>query len=105
MPRRWLAIFATLTMLLLGSGTLMALHELQHELDQRTCTGDQRPRTPHDDSNCPIHAMLHAPVLAGAIDLPQFGLAETTETVALTDQSVVSADFAANLSCRGPPML
>ena len=105
MPRRWLAIFAAFTMLLLGSGTLVALHELQHDLDQQACAGHERPATPHDDSNCAIHAMLHAPVLACGIALPSLGLSETAEKMLPAEQSVVSADFAPNLSCRGPPML
>ena len=103
MPRRWLTIFAAFTMLLLGSGSLVAFHELQCDLDQQACAGHERPPTPHDDSNCAIHAMLHAPVLACGIDLPSLGLSETAEKTVLADQSVVSADFAFNLSCRGPP--
>ncbi|MGA2500145.1 MAG: hypothetical protein ABSH20_20595 [Tepidisphaeraceae bacterium] len=105
MLRRWLVIFAAFTMLLLGSGALMALHEFQHDLEEHTCAGDQRPATPHDDSSCPIHAMLHAPVLATGIDLPPLGPAETAEMAVPAEQTVVSADFTPSRSCRGPPIL
>ncbi len=106
MSRRRVAIFAAFIVFLLGSGALMALHDFQHNLEARTLNGEhERPGTPHDESNCPVHAMLHAPLLLTGAELPPLGPAETTETVALADQSVVSADFAPNRSCRGPPTL
>ena len=81
----------------------MALHELQHDLDRQPYAEGERPATPHDDGNCPIHSMLHSPVVSTAIAQPALGLTESAEKTLPANQSVVLADFAPNLSCRGPP--
>ncbi|MFI5380414.1 MAG: hypothetical protein ACHRHE_14040 [Tepidisphaerales bacterium] len=99
-------MLATTTMLLLGSGALSFLHELQHQVDRRACaTGEDRPAGSHDDSNCPVHAMLHSPILAAGIELSPVGLMEAAERPALAEQRVVSIELSLNLSCRGPPVL
>jgi hypothetical protein len=106
MRRRWAVILATITVLLLGSGALSFLHELEHRVDQRACTtGGERPAGSHDDSNCPIHAMLHSPIVAGGVERSPVGLVETAEKLAVADQVLVSVELPVNLSCRGPPVL
>src|SRR5271165_7393482 len=69
--RRMIAIFLACWFVALGSGGLAALHDLQHHLeDAATAAADRAAGRPdkdppqHDESNCPIHAQLHIPLIA-----------------------------------------
>jgi hypothetical protein len=93
--------------LLLGTGTVGLLHNLQHQRQDAllanagTLPPGQIPH--HDESNCLTHALLHAPMLSPglALLLICLGLLVALLTVrlpALTPQRVPSA-----FNCRGPP--
>jgi hypothetical protein len=71
LPRR-LSILLVLWFAALGTGGLEYLHDLDHAREDarvaQASKAEGRPTPPapvHDDSNCVVHAQLHAPLLGG----------------------------------------
>lgn len=88
--------------LLMGTGALAHLHSLQHRLEDACC---QTSGSQHDDRNCPIHAQLHAPIIA--VDMPlspvgPFQLLGKLTAVPCESFSQASQQI---LSCRDPPAM
>lgn len=116
MPRRLASILLLLWFAALGTGVLEYVHNLQHEADDaraaamlaptRSPIGQHAPVAPvHDDTNCPIHAQLHMPLLtAGWVPLLVcLGLFVAFLTVLASP--LVSHRCPARIDCRGPPAL
>ena len=96
----------------LGTGTAEYLHDLDH--DAQDAAEDAAARRagktpidhpPHDESNCPTHMALHAPVLTGTVTVPLLILlglliAFLTE---LPDRLPRPFPFL-RIDCRGPPL-
>lgn len=110
MLRRCSAIFLVLWFAALGMGVLEVLHDWCH--DREDALVDQadraagRPVLPHehDETNCPVHAQLHMP-LVNAAPLPMLALLGLLlARLALPPPvSRVSLTFLGPVVCRGPP--
>jgi hypothetical protein len=89
-----------------GSGALARLHDFAHshqDHHQGHSHGHDAPA--HDETNCDLHAMLRAPVMAGTtvpllILLGLFAAFLTQLAPRLDGQRVPT-----RLDCRGPPVL
>lgn len=108
--RKITGILLLLCFLALGSGLLAHLHDLQHDrADAAIAKADGRsPGTPlpiHDENNCQVHAMIHAPALSqGWVPLLVFlGLFVAFLTMLATP--LASQQSPLRLDCRGPPAL
>jgi hypothetical protein len=99
MLRRFTSLVVVVLWLSLGSGALGYLHNLQHECD----SSSQKHHPLPDDSNCRVHALVHAPSLAPLID----ALPEVSEPLVsrlrLTDEQMTSRGYRQLPGCRGPP--
>ena len=108
--RRFPAFIASICFVLLGTGALEYLHNLEHEREDAAQMAIARvagkpvqeaPR--HDDSNCSVHAQLHLPTLPAAwvpllICLGVFVAFMTELAPALAPQRAWL-----HIDCRGPP--
>ena len=98
-----------------GSGALARLHDLAHAHQDHHYPhhpehshdhGEHAPAQPaHDETNCDLHAMLRAPVMAGTtiplfILLGLFAAFLTQLAPRLHSQRVPT-----RIDCRGPPVL
>jgi hypothetical protein len=98
---RRLPIFVLLfTWLMLGTGTMEFLHDLQHEVEDAVAHASH---SHHDESNCPVHAQLHAPTIGPAVVALLDSNLPLVERVACFEQSVRPQAHCCDLSCRGPP--
>ena len=106
------ALLASLCFLGLGSGVLRFAHDAEHaRADARVAAAaraaglpvDPAGRHTHDESNCDVHALLNAPLVAPqAVPLlVQFGLFVAFLTLLSTP--VERLRLPARIHCRGPP--
>jgi hypothetical protein len=107
-------ILLLLTFASTGSGALARLHDLAHARQDHHGHGHDdgdhehvpAPAQPvHDETNCELHAMLRAPLMAGTtvpvlILLGLFAAFLTQLAPRLHSQRVP-----ARIDCRGPPVL
>jgi hypothetical protein len=102
-----------LVFLALGTGTLEYLHNLQHaQEDAREDALLARkggPLTPHeshehDDSNCPVHAQLHLPLMSGGWVPLLVLLGLFVAFLSLLSQPLIHRAVPARIDCRGPPV-
>jgi hypothetical protein len=96
--------------LLLGSGTLEYIHDLQHDAeDAREDAIARAANLPlqehhHDENNCPTHAALHMTftVMAWVPILILLGL--FVAFLSLLDTPLVARAIPMRIDCRGPPV-
>jgi hypothetical protein len=103
------AIVVALWFVLLGTGAIECLHNLEHAREDAALVADQGqtdlPVGHHDDTNCSFHLQLHIPVLPIAwipllICLGLFVAFPSEFSVRLAPQRAV-----VRIDCRGPPVL
>lgn len=97
MVRRSASILLLLTWLVLGSGLLAHLHNLQHRHD------DGAPLR-HDQNNCRIHAQLYSPAPEAVAAAPLAHAMAEVAQVRLEDQHLVISAFCRPYDSRGPPV-
>jgi hypothetical protein len=107
--KRAIVMFAVLWFLALGSGAVEFLHNAQHAREdaQRRSNSRQsdsdRSAPVHDDTNCPVHAQLHLPLVAtpAIVLLICAGLlvAFVTQLAPFPARVCIPA----RIDCRGPP--
>ena len=112
-PRRLAAIFLLLWFTALGCGLLEYVHNLQHQaedarasamLRQSAPQGDHEPATPvHDDTNCPVHAQLHMPLLVAGWVPMLVCLGLFVAFLTLIESPLISHRCPVRVDCRGPP--
>jgi len=109
--RRFPAIFLTLVFLMLGTGTLEHLHNLQHAcedaIEAAAAKAAHQPvqeHQEHDENNCAVHAQLHMPTLpvAWVPLLILLGLFVAFLSM-LAPRLNPQAQFI-RIDCRGPPV-
>jgi hypothetical protein len=118
---RFPAILLSVWFTLLGTGAAEFAHNLQHRHDDHLAAAaaaaehantavddhdDSDPGSPvHSDSNCPTHAQLHLPLMAGAWVPPLVLSTASVPLVPPPPASLVSHRSPARIDCRGPPAL
>jgi hypothetical protein len=107
---RALTFLSLLWLILLGSGAVEYIHNLQHAREDAAVqeafakAGMPVPDIPdHDDSNCDIHAQLHFPLLPIAWVPLLIGLGLLVAFLTLLAPRLVSQRVPARIDCRGPP--
>jgi hypothetical protein len=110
LPRR-LSILLALWFAVLGTGGLEYLHNLDHIREDARVTaaanaeGRPTPAAPiHDDSNCDVHAQLHAPLLAGHCVPPLLVLTHFVPFEPPVNILPVCRGTPERIDCRGPPL-
>ena len=110
MLRRLTSILLLATFLGLGTGALAYLHECQHAAEDAVEDRDARAaglpveHHQHDDSNCPVHAQLHMPLIAVA-GVPPLALSgRMVGLVVVGRQSLPHRRPPGRADCRDPPM-
>lgn len=100
--RRSPAILLLLLWVMLGSGALAYLHELEHA---REDSGNGVPveHRHHDDGNCRVHAQLHTPLTTAAVValVPHAELA--AEVSKIVGQRFAEGPRLTNCMSRAPP--
>jgi len=110
MPRRF-ALIVLLAFLPLCTGALEYLHDLEHEMEDEAAgalvqvdAGTPRLPPKHDETNCPVHAQLHMPILPvpwiGLLILLGLLVAFLTMLAPLP----VMRRLVLTIDCRGPPL-
>ena len=106
------ALLLSLCFVGLGSGVLRFAHDAAHAHDDARVDAaaraaglpvDPAGRHAHDESNCDLHALLNAPLLAAQTVplLVQLGLFVAFLT--LLSNPVTRLRLPARIDCRGPP--
>ena len=110
MLRRWPAILFALWFAALGAGAVEFVHDLGHAREDARAavaareSGKPDPARPvHDDSNCPLHAQLHLPLLAPGWVPLLVALGLFIAFLSLLPAPLVSRRSPARIDCRGPP--
>ena len=106
---RGIILFAIGWFIALGSGGVEYAHNAEHAREDAAIAvtrGHSTPGAPlpvHNDSNCPVHAQLHAPAVSQpVITLLIFaGLLVAFLTQLATP--LISLRIPARIDCRGPP--
>ena len=108
---RLLAFTLALCVLAVGTGVAEYLHDLGHDVEDAAAdvaaerAGKSLPDHPqHDESNCPTHFALHAPLLSGHGYVPLLillGLLIAFLTELPARARICCITF--RLHCRGPP--
>ena len=108
---RFAAIITALVFLLLGTGTMEYLHNLEHEREDAAeaaiakATGQPVPEAPHhDETNCPVHAQLHMPTLPVAWVPLLIFLGVFVTFLTMLAPALVPQPAFAWIDCRGPPI-
>ena len=120
---RFPAILLSTWFALLGTGAAEFAHNLQHRHEEHLAAAaaaehahatdqdhdhddDSAPGSPlPSDSNCPVHAQLHLPLMAGAWLPPLVLSTASVPLVPPPPASLVSHRSPARIDCRGPPAL
>ncbi len=104
------SILLLVTFLGLGTGGLSYLHDRQHEAEDAAEAADRRAaglpveHHHHDESNCPVHAQLHAPLIAGGWVPPPLASARLLAVLSTLRQPLVHRRPPARADCRDPPV-
>lgn len=106
---RCAAIIVLLGFLGLGTGGLERLHDLAH--DAEDARNDHIARAaglpvlphPHDESNCPVHAQLHMPLLTAGWTPPLICLGLLIAFLTLLETPLLAGMTPLRIDCRGPP--
>ena len=102
MPRRLSAIVLLASLALLSSGAMEYWHNLAHAYEDAATAGSSEPRH-HDETNCPLHAQLHLPMLGpGSVPLLVF-LGLFVAFLTQLPRTIESRRALLRLDCRGPP--
>ena len=95
-----------------GSGALSRLHDLAHaRQDARhgDCHHEQAPTheqlPSHDETNCDLHALLRAPVMAGTTVPVLIGLGLFVACLTQLSPAPYAERVPGRIDCRGPPVL
>jgi hypothetical protein len=107
---RVLTFLSLLWLILLGSGAVEYVHNLQHAREDAEIqaafarAGMPAPDLPvHDDTNCDIHAQLHFPLLPVAWVPLLIALGLLVAFLTLIALRLVSQRVPTRIDCRGPP--
>lgn len=106
MMRRFVTYLLVACFVLVGTGSLQAMHRWQHAREDaaRHTQGGQHQRLP-DESNCPVCVQLHQP-LHSALIAPLavvLGLALDFSCIARPGRVIGPAVL--RVDCRGPPSM
>jgi hypothetical protein len=113
--RRFAALVMVLCFLALGSGSVEFLHNQAHAREDAAneLTGlasshssehsDSNHAPLHDESNCQLHAMLHAPLAAVTQAAVLICRGPVVAVVAVATPIFLSLRVPLRLDCRGPP--
>ncbi len=107
---RLTAILLACWFVALGSGALAALHDLQHDREDTAIAAadhaagrPERDAPRHDESNCPVHAQLHIPVIAVGWVPMLVCLGLFVAFLTLLPLPLVAHRPHLRRDCRGPP--
>ena len=109
-PRRLPATLLLICYVMLGTGALARLHDLEHqredaaELAEAQAAGlPVNPAPQHDENNCPVHAQLHLPSLPVAWMPLLISLGLFVAFLTLLAPALAPQPNFARIDCRGPP--
>lgn len=113
MVRRAVAILVSVWCIALGAGVLEHLHNAQHRLEDARAAepsgvaprdgGEKQSPPDHNENNCPVHALLHAPVASLTCPLPSLLPGPCSPVVDLPAPPLSPRSAPARIDCRGPP--
>ena len=107
---RLAAILLILCFAGIGSGALEYWHDLEHDVEDARADAIAKaaglPVVPHehDESNCPVHAQLHMPLLTVAWVPLLVCLGLLIAFLTLIEPVYVPQPIPARIDCRGPPI-
>jgi hypothetical protein len=93
----------------LGSGLVEYAHNAEHAREDAAIAaarGHSDPSTPlpiHDDSNCPVHAQLHAPAVSQPVVTLLIFTGLLVAFITQLAPPLISLRIPARIDCRGPP--
>ena len=101
--RKAIVIFSVVWFLALGTGSVEYAHNAHHGAEDAHHSHPDEPAPVHDDSNCPVHAQLHQPLIAAPVVvlLISAGLFVAFLTHLAPEPATVR--LPARIDCRGPP--
>ena len=108
--KRIAAILLILCFTGIGTGALEYWHDLQHDAEDARADAIAKaagqPVLPHehDESNCPVHAQLHMPLITTAWVPLLVCLGLLIAFLSLIEPSYVPTAISARIDCRGPPV-
>ena len=109
--RRLPAIVLAFCFLLLGTGTLEYLHNLDHAREDAKeaaiakAAGLPVHEAPeHDETNCPVHAQLHMPTLPVAWVPLLIFIGLFVAFLTMLAPTIALQPAFARIDCRGPPV-
>jgi hypothetical protein len=106
---RGMTIFAIGWFIALGSGLVEYAHNAQHAREDAALAqarGHSAPDVPipvHNDSNCAVHAQLHAPAVSQPVVTLLIFAGLLVAFVTQLATPLVSVRIPARIDCRGPP--
>jgi hypothetical protein len=103
--RRAIVIFAIAWFVALGSGAVEYAHNAQHAMEDAQRGQSDRPNPHHDDSNCPVHAQLHLPLIAAPAVVLLICAGLLVAFVTQLAPEPVCVHTLTRIDCRGPPCL
>ena len=108
--RRVASQIVILCFLVMGTGSLEYVHNLEHALEDANEARagrqhEERDRAPahHDESNCAVHAQLHMPALSGGWVPLLVLLGVFVAFLSEIAPRWTPARWCLNIDCRGPP--
>ena len=106
---RGIILFAIGWFIALGSGLIEYAHNAEHAREDAAIAearGHPDPGAPlpiHNDSNCPVHAQLHAPALSQPVITLLIFAGLFVAFVTQLATPLASLRMPARIDCRGPP--
>lgn len=85
-----------------GTGTLDFVHRHLHE--QRESIADTKSQRHHDENDCEICLMLHAPILSGGYVPVLVSLGLFVAFLTLVAPRLLDQADRIRITCRGPPL-
>jgi hypothetical protein len=104
------AVILAIGFLMLGTGTMEYLHNLEHAREDAAeaaianATGQPVQEAPHhDENNCPVHAQLHMPALPVAWVPLLILLGVFVAFLTMLAPQLAPQPAFVRIDCRGPP--
>ncbi|HEY7088402.1 MAG TPA: hypothetical protein VH518_09960 [Tepidisphaeraceae bacterium] len=103
--KRPLVIFAVAWFLSLGTGAVEYLHNAQHAREDAQRSRQDPPAPAHDESNCPVHAQLHQPLIVAPAVVLLICAGIFVAFISQLAPAFHSLRIPSRIDCRGPPPL
>lgn len=107
--RRFVTWLLAACFVLMGTGSLQAMHRWQHEIEHGAAdtSGTHDSKAPHhgdDESTCALCAQMHDPLATPAIAPLILSLTQAMNLSAQTPTQDRAVPSAYRIDCRGPPI-